>query len=325
MRCFRQFVEDARRCHAEQIFLEVRTSIFGVCKAEGFAPSPPGCCPGAVPDAPREDAIIMRRALATGVVWCRTPTFGPMPTRDDPDRPRASCALARASAAHRRHLPRVLRLAHPTSRRWSSCPCVGPGARAHRPASPNLNGTTSRDVDACVSRAPEKSVWYRRCPCRVASGASRGRPSSDRPEISTTCSALGMNAGENIYIANCQQPTTGHPEPSRRLSSLPRPADRTDRAEADRRAGHRRRCSASTRRSRACAGRVHRYQGVPARRDLPPGVPAARLPRQGEGVGGSALGPAHAAWRGGHGPRAGGEVSPADSAAHAFPLAMRRL
>ena len=67
----RRFVDDARRCDAEQIFLEVRTSnvaAIGLYVAEGFAPVARRAdyYPGVTADAPREDAIVMRRALGAG-------------------------------------------------------------------------------------------------------------------------------------------------------------------------------------------------------------------------------------------------------------------
>jgi len=65
----RCFVDDARRVHAEQIFLEVRVSnaaAIGLYETEGFAAVARRVAyyPGATPDAAREDALVMRRALA---------------------------------------------------------------------------------------------------------------------------------------------------------------------------------------------------------------------------------------------------------------------
>jgi ribosomal-protein-alanine N-acetyltransferase len=65
LRCF---VDDARRLNAAQIFLEVRASnvaAIGLYEAEGFMPVArrDGYYPGATPDAPREDALVMRLAL----------------------------------------------------------------------------------------------------------------------------------------------------------------------------------------------------------------------------------------------------------------------
>ena len=65
----RRLVEDARRFHADQIFLEVRTSnvaAIGLYQSEGFAPVARRAdyYPGITADAAREDAIVMRRALA---------------------------------------------------------------------------------------------------------------------------------------------------------------------------------------------------------------------------------------------------------------------
>jgi [ribosomal protein S18]-alanine N-acetyltransferase len=68
----RRMVDDARRAKVEQLFLEVRTSnraAIGLYEAEGFAPVARriGYYPAAAPDAPREDALVMRRALHDGV------------------------------------------------------------------------------------------------------------------------------------------------------------------------------------------------------------------------------------------------------------------
>ena len=66
----RLFVDDARNVSAEQIFLEVRTSnipAIRLYEAEGFCPVARRIdyYPGASASAPREDAIVMRRALAS--------------------------------------------------------------------------------------------------------------------------------------------------------------------------------------------------------------------------------------------------------------------
>jgi len=64
----RRFVDDARWLNADQIFLEVRESnvaAIALYATEGFAPVArrPAYYPGAVADAPREDALVMRREL----------------------------------------------------------------------------------------------------------------------------------------------------------------------------------------------------------------------------------------------------------------------
>ena len=64
----RYFVDDARWLHAGQIFLEVRASnvaAIALYETEGFAPVARRLSyyPGASADAPREDALVMRRAL----------------------------------------------------------------------------------------------------------------------------------------------------------------------------------------------------------------------------------------------------------------------
>jgi ribosomal-protein-alanine N-acetyltransferase len=74
----RRFVVDAERVGAEQIFLEVRGSnvaAIGLYRAEGFAPVArrEGYYPGATAGAPREDALVMRRAVV------------PVPSDDDVD------------------------------------------------------------------------------------------------------------------------------------------------------------------------------------------------------------------------------------------------
>ena len=64
----RYFVDDARWLHAGQIFLEVRASnvaAIALYDTEGFRPVARrlGYYPGVGVDAPREDALVMRRAL----------------------------------------------------------------------------------------------------------------------------------------------------------------------------------------------------------------------------------------------------------------------
>ena len=67
----RHFVDDARWLNAVQIFLEVRASniaAIALYETEGFAPVARRLSyyPGAASDAPREDALVMRRALRDG-------------------------------------------------------------------------------------------------------------------------------------------------------------------------------------------------------------------------------------------------------------------
>ena len=64
----RRFIADARRLGAEQLFLEVRPSNVGAIQlyeTEGFLRVARRIAyyPPAAPDAPREDALVMRRAL----------------------------------------------------------------------------------------------------------------------------------------------------------------------------------------------------------------------------------------------------------------------
>ena len=64
----RLFIDDARNLDAQQIFLEVRTSnapAIRLYESEGFLPVARRIdyYPGASANAPREDAIVMRRAL----------------------------------------------------------------------------------------------------------------------------------------------------------------------------------------------------------------------------------------------------------------------
>jgi [ribosomal protein S18]-alanine N-acetyltransferase len=66
----RRFVDDAKRMGAEQVFLEVRTSnepAIALYRSESFAPIArrTGYYPGARPEDPREDALVMRRELAS--------------------------------------------------------------------------------------------------------------------------------------------------------------------------------------------------------------------------------------------------------------------
>lgn len=69
----RRFVVDAGRLGAEQVFLEVRCSnvaAIGLYRAEGFVPVArrEGYYPGPTTGAPREDALVMRRAVAPACV-----------------------------------------------------------------------------------------------------------------------------------------------------------------------------------------------------------------------------------------------------------------
>ena len=64
----RQFIDDARNFRVDQVFLEVRASnvgAIGLYESEGFAPVARRVSyyPGAATDDPREDAIVMRRAV----------------------------------------------------------------------------------------------------------------------------------------------------------------------------------------------------------------------------------------------------------------------
>ena len=65
----RRFLKDAGRLGAEQVFLEVRCSnaaAIGLYEAEGFVPVArrAGYYPGPSAESPREDALVMRRAVA---------------------------------------------------------------------------------------------------------------------------------------------------------------------------------------------------------------------------------------------------------------------
>jgi len=64
----RRFIDDARRLGAEQLFLEVRPSnvaAIALYESEGFAcvARRDAYYPAATPEGPREDALVMRRAL----------------------------------------------------------------------------------------------------------------------------------------------------------------------------------------------------------------------------------------------------------------------
>lgn len=66
----RRFVVEATHLGIEQIFLEVRctnAAAIGLYQAEGFAPVArrAGYYPGPTADAPREDALVLRRAVAS--------------------------------------------------------------------------------------------------------------------------------------------------------------------------------------------------------------------------------------------------------------------
>jgi len=73
-----QFIDDARRMGAEQCFLEVRASnvaAIALYEGAGFAPIARRnhYYPPVMPDSPREDALVMRRALAPLWPLARTP------------------------------------------------------------------------------------------------------------------------------------------------------------------------------------------------------------------------------------------------------------
>lgn len=68
-RLLKRFIDDARRLGADQIFLEVRVSnvaAIALYETEGFATVARRDVyyPGIKSDAPREDALVMRRSLA---------------------------------------------------------------------------------------------------------------------------------------------------------------------------------------------------------------------------------------------------------------------
>lgn len=80
----RQFVDDAKLLNAEQVFLEVRESnvaAIGLYASEGFAPVARrvGYYPGATAEAPREDALVMRRPLRTPPSETTWPPANPSP------------------------------------------------------------------------------------------------------------------------------------------------------------------------------------------------------------------------------------------------------
>lgn len=65
----RRFLRDAEAFGADQVFLEVRASnaaAIGLYRGEGFIPVArrAGYYPAPTPDAPREDALVMRRTVA---------------------------------------------------------------------------------------------------------------------------------------------------------------------------------------------------------------------------------------------------------------------
>jgi ribosomal-protein-alanine N-acetyltransferase len=71
----RRFLRDAETFGADQVFLEVRASnaaAIGLYRGEGFIPVArrAGYYPAPAPDAPREDALVMRRAVARAPSSC---------------------------------------------------------------------------------------------------------------------------------------------------------------------------------------------------------------------------------------------------------------
>ncbi len=181
----------------------------------------------------------------------------------------------------------------PTSPRARPAVCARRAARrCPASATPTRNGCSS-----ARRRAPKRT--------RRAS-LSSARPGS----CSTTCSRRSASiARENVYIANvlkCRPPNNRDARAARGagVRTVSRPADRADRAAADRRARQERRVPAARRRrvDREPAQSRASLSRHAADRHLSSGVPAAQPGRQGEGVGGPAVRAPHAArpwWRAG--------------------------
>ena len=241
--------------------------------------------------------------------------------RRHPERARASVDLARdcatlVLAAARRRLPRGALRGHraPSASRSDGC-----ARRAHRARSTGRR--FAADVDACTAcglcrtrnqigarRRRRRAEWLFVGEAPGAEEDARGEPfvgQAGTPARQHAGGARASTRDDNVYIANvlkCRPPDNRTPEPrrGRRVPALPRAADRAaSRPQADRRARQER---------GVAAARDRRDDREPARpraplsrraadRHLSSGLPAAQPAGQGEGVGGSAACPAHAARR----------------------------
>ena len=161
---------------------------------------------------------------------------------------------------------------------------AGPGAREARIATLEWRDFAA-DVDACtacgLARTRNRSVpgvgdvdadWLFVGEAPGSEEDARGEPFVGQAGrlLDNMLAALGMKRGENVYIANvlkCRPPNNRTPEPREieACRALPRPPDRADPAEADRRAGQERGDDAARDDATIASlrGRVHRYRGVP--------------------------------------------------------------
>ncbi len=120
--------------------------------------------------------------------------------------------------------------------------------------------------------------------------------------LDSMLAAAKLARGREVYIANvvkCRPPGNRVPahDEAAACAGMARPADRARRRLASSWPSARPPPSGSRATRRASAslrGKVHAYRGIPARHHLPSRLPAAKPPRQGQGVGGPAVRTAHA-------------------------------
>ena len=258
-RCCAASSTTPRRFGAEQIFLEVRASnvaAIALYESEGFAPVARRVdyYPAPRPTAPREDALVMRRALGAAAVIERARELADAAPRRHPDRarPRADVAPARR-AGRRRASPAALaapRIGAARRRPRAAAPRAT-GERASR-ASPRSSGATSPPTSTPAPPAGCAGRARSRCPAWATSApsgcSSARRPGAEedaqgralrrpgRAGCSTTCwRRSGMTRGdERLHRQRAQVPAAEQPHAraarGRRLPAVPRPADRADRA-----------------------------------------------------------------------------------------------
>ena len=261
--------------------------------------------PGRHAMAPREDALVMRRA-----VDARPDAAVPMATRDEilrelglaPTwRRRAAPARRAPAASRRRDRARACAPAHRAERRRSA-------RRAHRRARlarlrrrrrrvHRLRAVPHAQEDRCPAWATSDAEWLFVGEAPGAEEDARGEPFVGQAGqlLDNMLAALGMTRGENVYIANvlkCRPPNNRTPEPrevdacrpylDRQIALIAPEADRRARQERRDDAPRHRRDDREPARARPPLSR--RAAG----RHLSSGLPAAQPARQGEGVGGSA-------------------------------------
>ena len=313
---------------AEQMFLEVRVSnaaAIALYESEGFEPVArrANYYPADARVRTREDALVMRRALRRPLAVTRSGAL--MATREEILR-----ELGLAPTWRRAYAPgRDRRSSAVTSRQpampRASCRCrrhardrTGMPMRAAR-ASRRSTGTRSpRDVDACTAcglcrtRKPlgarasgdARAEWLFVGEAPGAEEDARGEPFVGQAGrlLDNMLAALGHEPRErNVYIANvlkCRPPNNRTPEPREAEACRPYLERQIEliAADAHRRARQERRVAAARHRrdDREPARARPPLPGRAADRHLSSRLPAAQPARQGEGVGGSAAGPAHA-------------------------------